>query len=125
MPGVVRVLQHFDDADSMLIVRRVSRRASSADQAYEAEHIGMTLDEGPIEPVRFIVEAVGVGDGLAVVMVGPQMGQGIPYRSSKTVDLGSTQITEKSDRTLPFSPLLGTLALLSGVGVLLVAVKRK
>jgi hypothetical protein len=50
---------------------------------------------------------------------------GLPYRSSKTVDLGSTEITEKSDRTLPLSPIVGGLVFLSGVGVLLVAVKRK
>jgi hypothetical protein len=51
--------------------------------------------------------------------------QAITYRSSRTVDLGSTQITEKSDRTLPVSPIVGALVFLSGVGVLVAAVKRK
>ncbi len=51
--------------------------------------------------------------------------QGITYRASKTIDLGGTRITEKSDRTLPLSPALGALVFLSGIGVLVVAVKRK
>ena len=50
---------------------------------------------------------------------------GLPYRTSKTVDLGSTEITEKSDRTLPLSPIVGGILFLAGLGVLVASVKRK
>lgn len=50
---------------------------------------------------------------------------GLPYRSSKTVDLGATEITEKSDRTLRLSPIAGGILFLTGVSVLVAAVKKK
>jgi hypothetical protein len=43
----------------------------------------------------------------------------------KDVDLGPVQISHKTQDTLPLSPILSTVALVAGLGLVVVGVKAK
>jgi hypothetical protein len=43
----------------------------------------------------------------------------------KDVDLGPLQVSHKETRTLPISPILSTLSLLAGVGLMVVGARRE
>jgi hypothetical protein len=43
----------------------------------------------------------------------------------KDVDLGPVQISHKTQDTLPLSPILSTVSLLAGLGLVVVGVKSK
>jgi hypothetical protein len=43
----------------------------------------------------------------------------------KDVDLGSVQISHKTQDTLPISPILSTISLLAGVGLVVVGARAK
>jgi hypothetical protein len=43
----------------------------------------------------------------------------------KDVDLGSVQISHKTQDTLPISPILSTLSLIAGVGLVVVGARSK
>jgi hypothetical protein len=51
---------------------------------------------------------------------------GLSYtHRKKDVDLGSVQISHETKDTLPISPILSTVALLSGVGLVAVGAKSR
>jgi|SRR5580700_10275521 hypothetical protein len=43
----------------------------------------------------------------------------------KDVDLGPLQVSHKENKTLPISPILSTVSLIAGVGLLVVGVRSK
>ena len=43
----------------------------------------------------------------------------------KVVDLGSVQISRKTQDTLPLSPILSTVSLVAGLGLVVVGMKAK
>jgi uncharacterized membrane protein YidH (DUF202 family) len=43
----------------------------------------------------------------------------------KDVDLGPLQVSHKENKTLPISPILSTISLVAGVGLVIVGVKGK
>jgi hypothetical protein len=65
--------------------------------------------------------------GIALIALGlvTLVYQGITYTTSeKVVDLGPLKITAQKEKTIPLPPILGGLALASGI-VLVVAATRK
>jgi hypothetical protein len=65
--------------------------------------------------------------GIALIALGliAFVYQGITYTTSeKVVDLGPLKITAQKERTIPLSPILGSLALAGGI-VLVVVAGRK
>jgi uncharacterized membrane protein YidH (DUF202 family) len=58
-------------------------------------------------------------------IVGFAMG-GISYtHSKKDVDMGPIQVSHKQTRTVPISPILSTISLIAGVGLVVVGVRAK
>jgi uncharacterized membrane protein YidH (DUF202 family) len=58
-------------------------------------------------------------------VVGFAMG-GISYtHSKKDVDMGPIQVTHKQTRTVPISPILSTISLIAGVGLVIVGVRAR
>lgn len=51
---------------------------------------------------------------------------GISFTHEKKVaDLGSVQISRKTQDTLPLSPILSTISLVAGIGLVIVGVRSK
>jgi hypothetical protein len=51
---------------------------------------------------------------------------GLTFTHRKTdVDLGSVQISHKTQDTLPLSPILSTVSLLAGLGLVVVGMRAK
>jgi hypothetical protein len=51
---------------------------------------------------------------------------GISFTHEKKVaDLGSVQISRKTQDTLPLSPILSTISLIAGIGLIVVGVRSK
>lgn len=73
----------------------------------------------------FMKPATIVGILLIVVaVIGFALG-GISFtHEKKDVDLGPLQVSHKETNTLPISPILSTLALLGGVGLVVVGARR-
>jgi len=66
-----------------------------------------------------------IGIILIVVAVAAFAYQGISYTTrEKVVDLGPLQVTADKTRTLPLSPVVGGIALISGVALLIVGQKK-
>lgn len=62
---------------------------------------------------------------ILVGIVGFALG-GISFtHEKKDVDLGPLQVSHKETSTLPISPILSTLSLVAGVGLVVVGVRRK
>jgi hypothetical protein len=62
-----------------------------------------------------------IGIILIVVAVAAFAYQGISYTTrEKVVDLGPLQVTADKTRTLPLSPIVGGIALISGIALLVV-----
>jgi hypothetical protein len=69
--------------------------------------------------------ATVVGILLIVVgIVGFALGGFSFTREKKDVDLGPLQVYHKQTRTLPISPILSTLSLIAGVGLVVVGTRR-
>ena len=68
----------------------------------------------------------GVGILLIVIgIIGFALG-GISFtHEKKDVDLGPLQVSHKETSTLPISPILSTLSLVAGVGLVVVGARRK
>ena len=69
--------------------------------------------------------ATVVGIVLIVVgIVGFALG-GVSFTpEKKDIDLGPVQVSHKETKTLPISPILSTLALIAGVGLVVVGARR-
>jgi uncharacterized membrane protein len=66
-----------------------------------------------------------VGIALIVLGVVALAYQGITYTSRETViDLGPIHATADTQKTIPLSPLLGGLALIGGIGLVVVGAKK-
>jgi hypothetical protein len=66
-----------------------------------------------------------IGIILIVVAVAAFAYQGISYTTrEKVVDLGPLQVTADKTRTLPLSPIVGGIALLSGIVLLVMGQKK-
>jgi uncharacterized membrane protein len=66
-----------------------------------------------------------VGIVLIVLGVVALAYQGITYTSRETiVDIGPIHATADTQKTLPLSPLLGGLALVGGIGLVVVGAKK-
>jgi hypothetical protein len=51
--------------------------------------------------------------------------QGITYTTrEKVVDIGPIQVTSEKTKTLPLSPIIGAIALVGGIVLLVVGVKK-
>jgi hypothetical protein len=62
---------------------------------------------------------------LLVIGIASLAYQGITYKTHKDlVDVGPIHASKTETHTIPISPLLGTLALIGGVGLLLVGAKQ-
>jgi hypothetical protein len=62
---------------------------------------------------------------IVVGIVGFALG-GISFtHEKKDVDLGPLQVSHKETSTLPISPILSTLSLIAGVGLVVVGARRK
>jgi hypothetical protein len=62
---------------------------------------------------------------IAVAIVGFAMG-GISFtHEKKVIDMGPVQVSHKEEKTLPISPILSTLALVAGVGLVVVGVRGR
>ena len=58
-------------------------------------------------------------------VIGFAMG-GISFtHQKKDVDLGPVQLSHKETNTLPISPILSTISLIAGVGLVVVGVRNK
>ena len=67
-----------------------------------------------------------VGIALIVLGVVALAYQGITYTSRETViDLGPIHATADTQKTIPLSPLLGGLALIGGIGLVVVVEAKK
>jgi hypothetical protein len=61
---------------------------------------------------------------VVVAVIGFALG-GISFtHEKKDVDLGPLQVSHKETNTLPISPILSTLALVAGVGLVVVGARR-
>lgn len=66
-----------------------------------------------------------VGITLIVLGIVALAYQGITYTSRETViDLGPIHATADTQKTIPLSPLLGGLALIGGIGLVVVGAKK-
>lgn len=66
-----------------------------------------------------------VGIALIVLGVVAFAYQGITYTSrEKIIDIGPLQATAETQKTIPLSPLLGGLALVGGIVLVVVGVKK-
>lgn len=66
-----------------------------------------------------------VGIALIVLGIVALAYQGITYTSRETViDLGPIHATADTQKTIPLSPLLGGLALIGGIGLVVVGAKK-
>jgi hypothetical protein len=62
---------------------------------------------------------------IALGIIGYATG-GISFtHEKKDVDLGSVQISHKTQDTLPLSPILSTVSLIAGLGLVVVGAKAK
>jgi hypothetical protein len=62
---------------------------------------------------------------LIVVAVAAFAYQGINFTTrEKVVDLGPLQMTAEKTRTLPLSPIVGGIALIGGIALLVVGLKK-
>ena len=62
---------------------------------------------------------------IAIGIVGFALG-GISFtHEKKDVDLGPLQISHKQTSTLPISPILSSLSLVAGLGLVVVGVRRR
>ncbi len=62
---------------------------------------------------------------LIIGVVGFAIGGFSFTHSKKDVDLGPVQVSHKETSTLPISPLLSTISLVAGVGLVVVGVRSK
>jgi hypothetical protein len=70
--------------------------------------------------------ATVVGILLIVVGIAGFALGGISFtHEKKDVDLGPLQVSHKETSTLPISPILSTLSLIAGVGLVVVGARRK
>ena len=61
---------------------------------------------------------------IVVAIIGFALG-GISFtHEKKDVDLGPLQVSHKETSTVPISPILSTLALIAGVGLVVVGARR-
>lgn len=66
-----------------------------------------------------------VGIVLIIVgVVGFALGGFSFTHEKKDIDLGPVQVSHKETRTLPISPILSTLSLIAGVGLVVVGARR-
>ncbi len=66
-----------------------------------------------------------IGIIFVVVAVAAFAYQGISYTTrEKIVDLGPLQVTADKTRTLPLSPIVGGIALISGIALLVMGQKK-
>jgi len=71
--------------------------------------------------LRYIVGAVLVVIGLVSLLMG-----GFRWSEQKTVvDIGPLKATTEEHKTLPIPPVVGALALVGGIVVLIVPVRRR
>ena len=71
--------------------------------------------------LRYVVGAVLVVIGLVSLLMG-----GFRWTEQKTVvDLGPVKATSEEHKTLPIPPVVGALALIGGIVVLVVPVRRR
>lgn len=62
---------------------------------------------------------------IVIAVIGFAMG-GVSFtHEKKDVDLGPLQVSHKQTKTIPISPILSTLALVAGVGLVVVGVKGR
>ena len=70
--------------------------------------------------------AIVVGILLIVVGIAGFALGGISFtHEKKVVDLGPLQVNHQETSTLPISPILSTLSLIAGVGLVVVGARRK
>ena len=66
-----------------------------------------------------------LGIGLLVLGFVVLLAGGISWNQTKTiVDIGPVQATTQERKTLPMSPVLGVIALVGGIALLAIPVKR-
>ena len=66
-----------------------------------------------------------VGIALVVLGIVAFAYQGITYTSrEKVIDIGPFQATAETEKTIPFSPILGGLALVGGIVLVVVGAKK-
>lgn len=66
-----------------------------------------------------------IGLGLIVLGIAALAYQGIRYKTTEqAIDLGPIQVTTEKSHTLPLPPVLGGLALLSGVALLVLGGRK-
>jgi hypothetical protein len=84
-----------------------------------------TLDAGKVDPHR-MKPATIIGALLILLgIIGFATG-GISFtHQKKDVDLGPVQVSHETKDTLPISPILSTIALVAGVGLVAVGVKGR
>jgi uncharacterized membrane protein YidH (DUF202 family) len=69
--------------------------------------------------------ATVVGILLIVIgIVGFALGGFSFTREKKDIDLGPVQVSHKQTKTLPISPILSSLSLIAGVGLVVVGTRR-
>jgi hypothetical protein len=69
---------------------------------------------------KIIIAIILIALGIAVFAY-----QGITYTTrEKVVDIGPIQVTSEKTKTLPLSPIIGAIALVGGVVLLVVGVKK-
>lgn len=62
---------------------------------------------------------------IVVAVIGFAMG-GVSFtHEKKDVDMGPLQISHKQTKTIPISPILSTVALVAGVGLVVVGARSK
>ena len=63
--------------------------------------------------------------GIVLIIVGFAVG-GISFtHEKKDVDLGPVQVSHEQKQTMPISPILSTLSLVAGVGLVVVGARAK
>ena len=85
------------------------------------ELIGASIASDLSMNLRYIVGAVLVVIGLVSLLMG-----GFRWSEQKTVvDIGPLKATTEEHKTLPIPPVVGALALVGGIVVLIVPVRRR
>jgi len=85
------------------------------------ELIGASIADDLSMNLRYIVGAVLVVIGLVSLLMG-----GFRWSQQKTVvDIGPLKATTEEHKTLPIPPVVGAIALVGGIVVLVVPVRRR
>lgn len=83
-------------------------------------------DSHPTDAEVFVKTATIVGILLIILGIVGFVAGGVSFtHEKKDVDIGPVQLSHKQTKTMPISPILSTISLIAGVGLVVVGVRNK